>query len=81
MTETRPLYKIAIEISKDWGTKVNYAAKPYLVAMFDLTNVSDYYGCDPASDIVGRFLSNAGQWRGDTARRVKKELKAMIGLK
>ena len=74
----RPLYKIANEISKDWGAKVNYGAKPYLVAMFDLTNVSDYYYMDSGSRIVGGFLSSAGTWRGETARRVKKELNAMI---
>ena len=77
----RPIYTIANEISKDWGYKVNYAAKPFLQAMFTLTNIDDYYGCDSAKGIVGRFLSNAGQWRGETARRVKKELKSMIGLK
>jgi len=77
----RPIYKIAEDISKDWGTKVNYAAKPYLQAMFTLTNIDDYYFMDSASNIVGRFLSNAGQWRGETAKRVKKELKSLIGLK
>jgi hypothetical protein len=79
--QKRPLYKIAEAISKDWGYKVNYAAKPYLQAMFTLTNIDDYYHMDSAKEIVGRFLSNAGQWRGETAREIKKELKALIGLK
>lgn len=31
--------------------------------------------------VVCYFLANAGTWRGDVARRVKKELKALVGLK
>jgi hypothetical protein len=77
MTKARPIYKIAEDISKDWGTKVNYAAKPYLQAMFTLTNITDYYGMDNAKSVVARFLCNAGSWRGDVAREIKKELKAL----
>jgi len=77
MTKARPIYKIAEDISKDWGTKVNYAAKPYLQAMFTLTNITDYYGMDTAKGIVARFLCNAGSWRGEVAREIKKELKAL----
>lgn len=53
-------------------------ARPYLDAMYSLTDISDYYGLDSAEEIVLRFLSNAGTWRGETARRVKAELKAMV---
>jgi hypothetical protein len=74
----RPLYKIAEEIRQDWGAKVNYAAKPYLDAMAELTNVSDMYAFDTAKSVVLYFLSNATTWRGETARRVKAELKAMV---
>ena len=77
MTKARPIYKIAEDISKDWGAKVNYAAKPYLQAMFTLTNITDYYGMDTAKGIVARFLCNAGSWRGEVAREIKKELKAL----
>jgi len=72
----RSVNEIAREIKKDW-TKVNYAAVPYLDAMFSLENISDNYGYDSGKSIVIYFLSNAGSWRGDVARRVKKELKAM----
>lgn len=77
----RPLYIIAAEIRKDWGNKVNYAAKPYLDAMMSLEGVEGNYYCDSAKSIVLYFLSNAGSWRGETAKRVKAELKKMAGVK
>ena len=77
----RPLYTIAAEIRKDWGAKVNYAAKPYLDAMASLTNITDSYGMDSANSVVCYFLANAGTWRGETAKRVKAELKKMAGIK
>ena len=38
----RPIKQIALEINFDWE-KVNYAAKPYLEAMFDLNDINDNY--------------------------------------
>lgn len=73
----RPLYQIASEIRKDWGKKVNFAAKPYLEAMECLNSVTDSYGYDTGKSVVLYFLCNASTWRGDTAKRVKAELKAM----
>ena len=72
----RPLYTIASEIRKDW--KVNYAAKPYLEAMASLGDINDSYGYDSGKGIVRYFLSNASTWRGDTAKRIKSELKSML---
>ena len=74
----RTLRVIAAEIQKDWGQKVNYAAKPYLEAMKELDLISDQYYLDTASSIVMYFLGNAQGWRGGTARRVKKELNQML---
>lgn len=76
-SEKRSLSTIAAEIRKDWGSKVNFAAKPYLSAMAGLDSIDDQYGYDDARSIVLYFLSNASSWRGDTAKRVKAELKAM----
>ena len=73
----RPLYLIAQEIRRDWGSKVNYAAKPYLDAMGSLDKIIDNYGMDSAKSVVLYFLSNAASWRGETAKRVKAELKTM----
>lgn len=81
MAQTRPLYEIAADIRKDWGAKVNFAAKPYIDAMDSLTSINDNYGWDSGSTIVRYFLSNASTWRGETAKTIKKELKSMVGLK
>lgn len=78
MSEVRLLRDIAAEIDNDWGSKVNYAAKPYLQAMARLDYVTDSYGYDSGKGIVAYFLANAGTWRGEVARRVKAELKGMI---
>lgn len=81
MAQTRPLYEIAADIRKDWGAKVNFAAKPYLDAMASLTSINDNYGWDSGKTIVLYFLGNASSWRGETAKTIKKELKSMVGLK
>ena len=73
----RTLSKIASEIKKDWE-KVYFGAVPYLNAMAMLESVNDKYGMDSAKSIVLYFLSNASTWRGETAKRVKAELKAMV---
>ena len=73
----RPLSAIAAEISTDWQ-KPYFAAVPYLQAMGTLGSVGDSYGYDSGDSIVRYFLANAQTWRGDTARRVKAELKSMI---
>jgi hypothetical protein len=74
---TRPLHEIAREIRKDWGAKVYFGAKPYLDAMASLDSVDDNYGWDSGKTIVLYFLGNASTWRGETAKRIKAELKAM----
>lgn len=77
MKTNRPLYQIAYEIYQDWKP-VNFAAQPYLTAMASLTSISDSYGMDSGKSIILYFLSNANSWRGENARRIKKELKEMI---
>jgi hypothetical protein len=73
----RPLNVIATEIRADWK-QVYFGAVPYLAAMRSLDNVNDSYGMDNAKSIVAYFLSNAGTWRGEVARNIKKELNTMI---
>lgn len=73
----RPLHVIAREIRSDW-TKVWFGAVPYLDAMSQLDSINDNYGCDPGKQIVAYFLGNATTWKGEVARRVKAELKAML---
>ena len=73
----RPLNVIAQEIMRDWN-KVYFGAVPYLSAMLSLNSIEDNYINDSADSIVRYFLSNASTWRGDVARRVKKELNNML---
>ena len=76
----RPLYEIASEIQSDWQ-KVNYGAVPYLNAMHSLDSIDDKYMFDSAKSVVLYFLSNASTWQGETAKRIKLELKKMVGIK
>jgi len=73
---TRPIYMIAREISKDWSSPY-FGAVPYLQAMGSLDSIKDNYIHDSGRSVVAYFLANASTWRGETARRVKAELKAM----
>ena len=76
----RPLSVIAREISRDWKN-VNYAAEPYLRAMASMGDITEPYGSDSGLSIVQYFLCNASTWRGETAKYIKAELKAMIAGK
>lgn len=72
--QQRPLYQIAKDIVSDWKNVSPYA-KPYLRAMMDLDSINDNYYLDSAKSIVLYFLANAQSWRGETAKRIKKELR------
>ena len=74
--EHRPLHVIAREIKSDWK-KMYFGAVPYVDAMMELDSITDIYYFDDAKSIVLYFLANASSWRGDTAKRIKAELKAM----
>jgi len=76
-TTARTLSTIAAEIRSDWRAPY-FGAVPYIDAMSALSGVGDSYGAERGAGIVLYFLSNAATWRGDTARRIKAELKAMI---
>ena len=83
--ETRSLSTTASEIRKDWKATakngIYFGAVPYLDATSSLDSIDDKYGMDSAKSIVLYFLSNASTYRGDTAKRIKAELKAMAGIK
>ena len=76
----RELNTIAADIEQKWQN-VNYAARPYLDAMHTLKSVDDKYYADSAESVVLYFLSNATGWRGENARAIKAELKAMFNVK
>lgn len=74
---TRSLNTIANDIRKDWA-KPHFGAVPYLDAMRSLDTMQDKYYFDDAESVVRYFLSNATSWKGETARAIKAELKAML---
>jgi hypothetical protein len=73
----RTIKEIAQEIQSDWKN-VNYGARPYLEVMHRLNTINDKFMMDDASTIVLYFLSNAKGYRGETATRIKNELKKLI---
>lgn len=77
MTEQRTLSAIAREITRDWK-RPYFGALPYMGAMSTLNGIDDTYIEDSARSIVLYFLANAGSWRGEVAKRVKKELRGML---
>jgi hypothetical protein len=81
----RTISEIAAEISKDWKATakngIYFGAKPYLEAMFSLTDAKSNYGMDSAKSIVLYFLSNATTYRGAKAKELKAELKKLVGVK
>jgi hypothetical protein len=80
-THTRTLSAIARDIRSDWGSKVNFAARPYLAAMMELNTLQDSYGYDSGESIVRYFLCNASSYRGEKAKALKAELKTICGMK
>ena len=76
-TSPRSLSDIAWEIRRLWKP-VYFGAEPYLAAMFSLNTIQDKYLYDDAQSIVLYFLSNARNWRGPDAKRIKAELNALL---
>lgn len=74
----RPLYEIARDVRHDWLPYPPNHVRPYLEAMANLEVVTDMYYHDSGRDIIIRFLANAGTWRGEVARRIKKELFTLL---
>ena len=74
--ENRSIRSIALDIRQDW-VKVNFAAKPYLDAMLELNSINDKYYEDSAKSVVLYFLANASSFRGERAKVLKAELKAL----
>ena len=75
--QNRTLSTIAREIRSDWK-KPYFGAVPYLDAMLSLNSIRDDYYYDSGRSIVVYFLANAGTYRGETAKRIKLELKSIL---
>ena len=81
MEQNRPLREIALDIQSDYldrGKNLPYGAVPYVEAMLSLNSIDDWFYQDSADSIVRYALSNLQGWRGETARRVKAELKSLL---
>lgn len=76
-TTPRPLYIIARDIKNSWANPY-FGAVPYIEAMAQLSSINENYGWDSARSIVNYFLANANTFRGEDARRIKAELKALL---
>ena len=74
---TLTISSLAQIIQNDWKP-VHYTAKPYLSAMFCLDSIKDKYLAESGVDMVSYFLSNAAQWKGETAKAIKKELNKRV---
>ncbi len=72
----RTIKQIALEISEDW-VNINTYALPHLNAMFNIESINDSYHHDSAKNVVLYFLANATTWKGEKARKIKKELKIL----
>lgn len=68
--------EIAKEIRENW-TKPYFGAVPYLEAMETMESFKAPYFLDSGESIGLYFLANANTWRGEVARRVKAEIKAL----
>lgn len=87
---TRSLGAIAEEIAQDWpkvtetGTPSAFGnvgqnpANPYWDAMRGMRNLDSRIGSDSAVYVVTYFLENTQGWRGETAKRIKAELRAAL---
>ncbi len=78
----RPIHEIAREIyslKAQWPEKrISVPAEAYLGPMLSLDKITDNYIEDSGYSVVAYFLSNAMIWKGEDARRIKKELNAML---
>lgn len=81
----RKLSEIAQEVKQDYksqGKFPNSGMIPYLNAMLAIhsSDPDARYLYEDASTIVAYFLANATTWKGETARRIKQELKTNYNL-
>ena len=78
MTEqNRSLNAIAKDIRQSWKS-IYWAADPYVEALEFLNRIEDTYIVGNGVSVVEGFLANAGSFRGEDARRIKAELKAIL---
>jgi hypothetical protein len=80
----RPLSEIAAEIKADYakqGKPVYYAAAPYVDALLTLNSPDDYYYNESGRHLLNYLIGNLRYWKGDTAIRVKSEIREILSQK
>lgn len=82
-TEPRKLHEIGADImtcfeKKQPSESVILHSRPYLVAISQMEYVEDMYGMEYGDMVVCYLLNNIRNWRGEDAKRIKKELNAMV---
>lgn len=74
----RTIQEIAFEITSNWEVINNKGACEALRHMREMRYITSPYGADTQGhSIIGTFLVNSVGWRGEVARRIKKELRDM----
>ena len=53
-------------------------SRPYISAMLEIEDIQGKYYLDTAYEVVLRCLCNLQSWRGERARELKAELKALL---
>jgi hypothetical protein len=66
-----------ITMPRHWRQKYIHALA-YVEQMATLLSIDDDYGCDSGRSIVIYALGNLQVWKGEKAKEIKKELKAML---
>lgn len=69
---------IADIILSNWSDDINPQAMSYVDAMMNLDSIEDNFGAESGASIVSYFLASAQQWKGETARKVKKHLNKLV---
>ena len=81
-TQPRSISTIAREIyslKHQWPQgRISIPAEAYLSPMLSLDKITDNYIEDSGYSVVAYFLSNATVWKGEDARRIKKELNDLL---
>jgi len=79
-SQKRPIWDIAAEIERDWRVINNQGARKALDHMKTMGSTEDPFGLDDSGHgVIGSFLLHAIGWKGEVARRIKKELREMCG--
>jgi len=76
----RTIREIALEIASDWKVINNGEAREALECMKEMGMVPERCGTDlNGYSVIRTFLAHSVGWRGEVARRVKRELRQRCG--